>query len=175
MSETQAVATEPITQPSKRTPKPIKEYAKPKERLIAAAALIDAGMTPKEAAKQLGYAEKYVPGMVQRIRNKGISEFVTEKRLKSAKNVIDTFMQGKPIGVKREKDEEGRMVVVAPGISPKDSTIKDCAMSVLDRAYPKKEEFGSTSVSFTKIDLTIYQTPQHVVYTQAQREIDVTP
>jgi hypothetical protein len=144
-----------------------KGYAKPTERLTAAAALIGAGMTPTQAAEQLGYSTKGVGDMVTRIKEKGLGHFLTEKRVKTATHVVDTFMKGKPIGRKIEQDGEGKLIVIEPGIYPKDSTIKDCAMSVLDRQYPKQADAGQINVSFTKIDLTIYQPPQHMVCTQA--------
>jgi hypothetical protein len=145
--------TMPITEktPTKRGG----AYKEPTERHVAAAALIDAGMDPKIAARQLGYSEHYVPRLVQRIKEKGITEYVTEKRLKSAKHVVDTFMKGQPVGRKIGKDEVGNAVVLEPGIMPKDSTIKDCAMSVLDRAYPKAQEGTQQSISFTQINLGV--------------------
>jgi hypothetical protein len=64
-------------------------------------------------------------------------------------------MQGKPIGRKTGKDETGNAIVLEPGILPKDSTIKDCAMSVLDRAYPKAQETSTQHISFTQINLGV--------------------
>lgn len=144
--------------------KPRGPYAKPTERLTAAAALIAAGMRPEQAAVQLGYSPKSINGITQRIKDKGLDRFLTEKRVKTATTVIDTFMQGKPVGRKVKRDAKGRVqtdevgkpIVLEPGIYPKDSTVKDCAMSVLDRQYPKQSDSTPNSVSFTKIDLTVY-------------------
>jgi hypothetical protein len=136
-------------------PKRPTAYAGPTDRMIAAAALLDAGMDRKQVAQQLGYAPSYAKSMSRRIKEKGVDEYVTEKRLKSAKNVVDTFMQGKPIGRKTGKDETGNAIVLEPGILPKDSTIKDCAMSVLDRAYPKAQETSTQHISFTQINLGV--------------------
>jgi hypothetical protein len=142
--------------------KPRKSYAKPTERLTAVAALMSAGMEPEQAAIQVGYSPKSINGINQRIKEKGLDNFLTEKRVKSATKVVDTFMQGKPIGRKTKEEivvEDGKevrkLVVVEPGVYPKDSTIKSCADSVLDRAYPKQQEQGSTHISFTKVDISI--------------------
>jgi len=142
-----------------------KSYAKPTEKLTAVAALLGAGMQPGQALEHLGYSPKSINGITQRIKEKGLDKFLTEKRVKTATGVIDTFMQGKPVGRKYKRDEKGRVekdevgipIVLEPGVFPKDTTVKDCAMSVIDRQYPKKEEQGSNNISFTKIDLTIYQ------------------
>jgi hypothetical protein len=137
-------------------------YKLPTERHTAAAALMDAGMDPKAAARQLGYSEHYVPRLVQRIKEKGIGEYVTEKRLKSAKHVVDTFMKGKPIGRRVEEQVEivdgvevRKTIVLEPGVFPKDSTVKDCAMSVLDRAYPKQSEEKPAGMSFTQVNISL--------------------
>lgn len=152
--------TETAAKPAKR------QYAKPTERLEAAALLIGAGMPVAQAAKQLGYSETGTQKLKERIKEKGLDRFLTEKRVKTATKVVDTFMKGQPVGreYKRdkagriEKDEVGNPVVLEPGIYPKDSTIKDCAMSVLDREYPKKVEGGGgDTITFTKIDLSVYQ------------------
>jgi len=134
-----------------------KSYDKPTKRLQAAALLMEAGMEPEQAAIQVGYSPKSINGINQRIKEKGLDGFLTPKRVKTATKVVDTFMRGKPIGREVKKDEEGKTIVLEPGVYPKDSTVKDCAMAVLDRQYPKQQEQGPTSVSFTKIDLTIYQ------------------
>jgi hypothetical protein len=143
-----------------------KGYAKPTERLTAAAALIGAGMEPKQAAATLGYSQKSLNGIKERIKEKGLDGFLTPKRVRKAVTVIDTFMQGKPVGRKVEEqietvngEEVRKTIILEPGVYPKDSTVKDCAMSVLDRAYPKQQEQGTTNISFTKIDLTVYQAP----------------
>lgn len=173
----QAAATKTTEQgqikPTKTCTRP-KAYAKPTERLTAAAALIAAGIPPEQAAIQLGYSPKSINGITQRIKDKGLSQFLTEKRVKTATGVIDTFMKGKPIGRKLKtengkvvKDEVGNPIVLEPGIFPKDSTVKDCAMSVLDRQYPKREEQGNSSVSFTKIDVTIYHSPNPPIEAEA--------
>jgi DNA-binding CsgD family transcriptional regulator len=163
-------------------------YAKPTERLMAAAALIGAGMRPEDAAVQLGYSPKSVNGIGQRIKEKGLDKFLTEKRVKTATQVVDTFMRGKPIGRKTKEEivvEDGKevrkTVVLEPGVFPKDSTVKDCAMSVLDRAYPKQSEEKPTGVSFTQVNISLCTinndpaAPQDVVYPQDGAPVDVTP
>lgn len=155
------------TQQAKTVAKPTKrQYAKPTERLTAAAALMSAGMDKKKALETLGYSPNSINGINQRIKEKGLDKFLTEKRVKTATKVVDTFMKGQPVGReykrdkagKIEKDEVGNPVILEPGIYPKDSTIKDCAMSVLDREYPKKVEGGGgDTITFTKIDLSVYQ------------------
>jgi hypothetical protein len=147
-------------------------YAKPTEKLTAAAALIAAGMTPVQAATHLGYSPKSANGITQRIKEKGLDKFLTERRVKTATGVIDTFMKGKPIGRKLKTengkvvmDELGKPIVLEPGVFPKDSTVKDCAMAVLDRQFPKKvEEEGGNRINFTQINISL-----------ARTELDITP
>ena len=160
MSDTTPEAQAEKTPPKRRNIP--KEYAKPTERLAAAAALMAAGMTPEQAAVQLGYSPKSINGITQRIKEKGLDKFLTEKRVKTATGVVDTFMKGKPIGRKVEKQvviEDGqeviKTIVLEPGVFPKDSTIKDCAMSVLDRAYPKQSEEKPAGISFTQVNISL--------------------
>lgn len=159
-----------------------KEYAKPTERLMAAAALIGAGMTAEQAAIQLGYSPKSINGINQRIKEKGLDKFITEKRVKTATGVIDKFMKGQPVGRKTEiqvvvedGEEVRKTIILEPGISPKDSTIKDCAMSVLDRAFPKQQdEGGKGNISFTQVNISLASTvPDPAAISNAP--IDVTP
>lgn len=145
-------------------------YKKTTKRLEAAALLMDAGMKPIKAIESLGYSKNSIDGIRKRIKEQGLAEFVTKKRVKSATKVIETFMSGRPVGRIEEEQPDGTVMVIEEGVKPKDSTVLAAANTVLDRAYPKAQEHqAGDTYNFIKVDLTEYRNPP------TSPEIDITP
>jgi len=116
------------------------QYRRSTEKLTAAALLIANGLTPRQAADAVGYRDKNEYNMVGRIKRKGLDEFLTKKRVKTAVYAIDKLMAAEPFG---------ELTAV------KDSTVLAAAQSVIDRKYPKQQEIQAQNVSFTSINLTL--------------------
>ncbi len=127
------------------------------EREAVIAMLKSEGMSTKVIAQTLGLSTGTVYNVNSRLKKNGNNPFLTPKRIKAATKVIDTFMRGERIGIIEEIDPEtGEKTVIDPGIKPKCSTIKACADSVLDRAYPKaQEEGGKGNISFTQVNISL--------------------
>jgi len=130
-------------------------YKAATEKQTAAALLIGAGMTPEEAVSHVGYSPKSARGVLERIQEKGLAPFVTRKRAKVARNVVDAFMEGRAIG----------------SAVPTATVTMAAANSVLDRAYPKVQDGPTTqNISFTVVNLnhakptfTDHQSPELVI------------
>lgn len=115
------------------------------------------GMTTKAIAETLGLSKGTIYNVNTRLKKNGNNPLLTPKRIKAATKVIDTFMQGKRIGIVEEKDPiTGEIKITDAGVKPKCSTIKACADSVLDRAYPKaQDDAGRGNVSFTQVNISL--------------------
>lgn len=140
------------------------------DRQMAAALLMESGLPDATVAKTLGYSESGMRVLRNRLKSKGIGDFVTAKRLKAAKRVVDTFLEGRAIG--ETVDEDGKLV--DPGVRPKDSTVMAAAAMVLDRAFPKQQDTGpQVQNSFTTVNLNFASFP-----TAPERDpqtIDISP
>jgi transposase-like protein len=149
----QGITTVPETAQRMRN-KPVTD-----DKAAVIAMLRTEGMKTKAIAETLGISASTVYQAEHYLKKSGKKPLLSPKRIKNAVRVLDTFMQGKPIGRVEETDPDtGDKKVVEPGVYPKCSTIKACADAVLDREYPKvQEQQGGPSISFTKIDLTVYQ------------------
>lgn len=108
----------------------------------AAALLMDAGMTAKEACETLGYSPKSADGLRARIKEKGLlPEIASKSNVAKATRVVKTLMEGRTFGeIERVKD----------------STALAAANVILDRAYPKQQDAAPQNVSFTVVNLALF-------------------
>ena len=131
-------------------------YKGPRERATAVALLVEAGMEPKDAARQLGYKVKNNSQALERLNRYGIQELITKRRVKSALHGTDSFLPGRGVGE----------------VTPNPSVTWQAAAAVLDRAYPRQVEGSAAPVSFTVVNLSLVA-PGNM---QSNAEtVDITP
>lgn len=123
---------------------PPRKYKGTSEKEQAIRLLEAEGMETREIANALGIKEKTIYNIRYKLRKEGErNPLLASKRIKNAVKCVDSLMRGEPFGTIEKV---------------KDSTALAASQVVLDRAYPKQDDKPTNSYTFTKVDLTVYQT-----------------